>query len=123
MTKIFMKNFGNLNENHEMFSNEKKKFLGKFKTETPENIWIDEFVCLRAKASSFKCGKKKENKLKGISKSYSKNNKFDEYKKCFDGRDYQKECDNYITRSLNHEIFLQRRKNQHYLYPMINDTL
>ena len=44
--------FSNLNENHE---------LHKFKNETPENIWIDEFDCLRfkiirRKAYSFKCG-------------------------------------------------------------------
>ena len=26
------------------FSNENKKVVGKFKIETPENIWIDEFI-------------------------------------------------------------------------------
>ena len=39
----------NLDENHEFFSNKNKKFIGKFKIETPKNIWIDEFVCLRSK--------------------------------------------------------------------------
>ena len=39
--------FSNLDENHEMFSNINKKVIGKFKIETPKNIWIDEFVCLR----------------------------------------------------------------------------
>ena len=58
-----------------------KKVVGKFKTETPENIWIDEFVALRSKYYAFKCGESSKNKLKGISKTYSKNNKFDEYKK------------------------------------------
>ena len=47
--------FSNLDENHEIFSNRNKKIVGKFKLETPKNIWIDEFVCLRSKAYSFKC--------------------------------------------------------------------
>ena len=72
--------FSNLNENHELFC-KKKKVVGKFKTETPENIWIDEFVFLRSKAYSFKCGNKNTNKLKGSSKFYPKNIKFDEHKK------------------------------------------
>ena len=28
----------------------KTKKVGRFKNETPKNIWIDEFVCLRSKA-------------------------------------------------------------------------
>ena len=56
------------------------KVGGKFKIETPENIWIDEFTALRSKCYAFKCGDDSKNKLKGISKSYSKNIKFDEYK-------------------------------------------
>ena len=51
----------------------------------------------------------KINELKGISESYSKNIKFDEYKKILNA-EYGKECDNYIIRSLNHEIYLQRVK-------------
>ena len=74
--------FSNLDENHELFSNKNKKVVGKFKIETPKNIWIDEFVALRSKCYAFKCGNDSKNKLKGISKSYSKNIKFDEYKKC-----------------------------------------
>ena len=42
--------FSNLDENQELFSNKNKKVIGKFKIETPKNIWIDEFVCLRSKA-------------------------------------------------------------------------
>ena len=98
--------FSNLNKNHEIFSN-KNKVLGKFKIETPENLWIDEFVALRCKCLAFKCGNDSKNKLKGISKSYSKNIKFDEYKNCLDGKEYQRECDNYILRSINHEVQLQ----------------
>ena len=93
-----LKNFGdnfdfnNLDENHELFSEKNQKVIGKFKIETPTNIWIDEFVCLRSKGSSFIC--KSKNKLKGISKSQSKHIKFEEYYNCLFGGGYQKECDN-----------------------------
>ena len=102
--------FSNLDKNHELFSNKNKKVVGKFKIETPKNIWIDEFVALRSKCYAFKCGDDSKNKLKGISKSYSKNIKFDEYKKCIDGEEYQYECDNYFLRSINHEMILQKVK-------------
>ena len=71
--------FSNLDNNHEIFSHKNKKVLGKFKIETPKNIWIDEFVCLRSKMYAFKCGNDSKNKLKGVSKSQSQNNKFEEY--------------------------------------------
>ena len=48
--------------------------------------------------------------MKMISKSYSKHNKFKEYKNCLDGEEYQEECDNYILKSINHEMYLQKRK-------------
>ena len=51
-----------------------------------------------------------KNKLKGVSKSQSKSIKFEEYKKCLDGLDYQRECDNYILRSINHEMIHQKVK-------------
>ena len=51
--------FSNLKKEYNMFSEDKKKLLKKFKFETPETIWIDdEFICLRSKAYSFKCGVK-----------------------------------------------------------------
>ena len=53
--------FSNLEENHELFSNKNRKVLGKFKIETPKNIWIDEFVCLRSKMYAFKCGDNSKN--------------------------------------------------------------
>ena len=59
---------------------------------------------------SFKCGDNSKNKLNCISKSQSKRIKFEEYKKRLDGEDYQQECDNYIIRSINHEMYLQRVK-------------
>ena len=102
--------FSNLDKNIELFSNKNKKVIGKFKIETPKNIWIDEFVCLRSKMYAFKCGDDSKNKLKGISESQSKNIKFDEYKKCLDGEEYQRECNNYIIRSINHEMVLQEVK-------------
>ena len=88
----------------------KRKVIGKFKIETPKNIWIDEFVCLRSKMYAFKCGIDSKNKLKGISESQSKTIKFEENKKCLDGEDYQQECNNYIIGSINHEMYLQEVK-------------
>ena len=61
--------FSDLDKNHELFSNKNKKVIGKFKIETPKNIWTDEFVCLRSKMYAFKCGDDSKNKLKGVSKS------------------------------------------------------
>ena len=116
--------FSNLDENHELFSNKNKKVIGKFKIETPMNVFIDEFVCLRSKAYSFKCKDNIESKskIKGISKSQSKHNKFEEYYNCLFGGEYQKECDNYIIRSLNQKMDLQKSKNLHYHCLMINDV-
>ena len=62
--------------------------------------------------------------MKGISKSQSEHIKFEEYKKRLDGENYRRECNNYILRSINHEINLQEvKKNRHYLYSMINDVI
>ena len=76
--------FSNLDENHELFSNENKKVFGKFKIETPKNYWFDEFICLRSKKYAFQCGNDSKNNLKGIFKSQSKHKKFEEYKKCLE---------------------------------------
>ena len=57
---------------------------------------------------AFKYGDDSKNKLKGVSKSQSKNNKIDEYKKCLDGEKYQEESKNYFLRSINHEMHLQK---------------
>ena len=84
-----------------------KNVVGKVKIETPQSIWIDEFVALRSKCYAFECRDDIKNKLKSISKSYSKNNNFDEYKKCLQAEKYHEECDDYIIRSLNHEMYLQ----------------
>ena len=54
--------FSYLDQNHELFSNKNKKTVCKFKIETPKNVVIAEFVCLRSKAYSFKCNDKIEKK-------------------------------------------------------------
>ena len=56
--------FSNLDQNQELFSNKNKIILGKFKIETPEIIWIDEYVCLRSKMYAFKCGNDNKKKIK-----------------------------------------------------------
>ena len=104
--------FSNLDENHKLFSERNKKVIGRFKIETPKNVVIDEFVCLRSKAYSFICNDNTESKkkIKGISKSQSKHIKFEEYYNCLFGGIYQRECNNYIIGSINHEMVLQEVK-------------
>ena len=101
--------FSNFDKNHELYSNKNKKVIGKFKIETPKSISIDEFVCLRSKMYAFNCKDEIEdkNKLKGISKSQSKNIKFEEYKICLDGEELENECINYILKSINHDMYMQ----------------
>ena len=104
--------FSNLDKSHELYSNKNEKVNGKFKIETPKNTWIDEFVCLRLKAYSFKCKNNDENKnkIRGISKSQSKHIKFEEHYNCLFGKEYQKECNKYNIRSMDHEMVLQEVK-------------
>ena len=82
----------NLDKNHKLISEKKKKVFGKLKVETPKKIWIDELVCLRSKAYSFICEDDNEskNKIKGTSKSQPKHIKFEECKNCLDREEYQK---------------------------------
>ena len=47
-------------------------------------------------------------KMKVISKSQSKHIKFEEYKKCLFGEEYQKECNTYILRSINYECIFKK---------------
>ena len=102
--------FSTLGENHDVFSNINKKVVGKFKIEAPKNVYIDQSVALRSKIYAFKCGIDSKNKLKGISESQSKHNNLEEYNNCLFGGEYQKVCDNYIIRSINHELYLQQLK-------------
>ena len=105
MEDIF--DFSNLDGKHELISIKNKKVFGKFIIQTPISVWIDEFVCLRSKMCSFKCGDDSHKKLKGVSKSQSKHIKIEDYKKCLDGEEYQRKCNNYI----NHEMHLQEKKS------------
>ena len=89
---------------------EKKRVNGKLEIETPKNIWIDDFVCLRSKMYSFRCRDVRKNKLKGNSESQLKHIKFEEYKKSVGGGENQRECNNKILSSINHEIYLQEIK-------------
>ena len=82
--------FTNLDEKHENFSNKNKKVTGEFKLETPKNNWRDDFICLRSKHYSFKCGDDSKKALKGISKSQSKHNKFEDKTKMFRWKNFSK---------------------------------
>ena len=106
--------FSNIDGNHELYSEKNKKVLGKFKIETPKNIFIDEFIALRSKMFAFRCKDREEdeNKLKGISKSQSKNIKFENYKICLDGEELEYECVNYILKSSNHDMYMQGIKKR-----------
>ena len=84
--------------------------VGRIEIETPKIILIDQFIALRSKMYANKCGDDSKNKWKGICKSQSKNIKFEEYKKCFDDENFEQDCDKYVIRSLNHEMYLQRGK-------------
>ena len=67
---------------------------------------------MRSKTFSYKCENNiaKKNKIKGISQAQSKHIKFEEYKNCLNGDEYRRECNNYILRSINHEVHLQQLK-------------
>ena len=93
-----------------------KKVIGKFRLETPKKFWIDEFVCLRSKMYRFNCGTNSKKKLKVVSKTQSNYLKFGEYKKCLDGEQNQRECNNYILRSNNLEMHLQEIKKINIIY-------
>ena len=102
--------FSNIDKNHELFSKKNERVICKFKIETPKNIWIDEFVCLRSKMYSFKCGDDTKNKVKGVFKSQSKHKKLEKNKNCLYGEEYQKDCHKNKLRSINHEMDLQQIK-------------
>ena len=99
--------FSNIDENHELYSEKNKKIMGKFQKKTPKNIFIDEFIALRSKIYAFKCGDDSKNRLKGNSKAQSKDIKFEEYKICLDGEELENECNNYILKSINHDMYMQ----------------
>ena len=94
--------FSNLIGNNEIFSDKNKRVTGRFKLETPRKIYIDEFLFLISKMFAYKCAN--DNKLysKGICDSLSKIIKIEEYRIYLHSRENQKECDNFIRKSMNH---------------------
>ena len=56
------------------------------------------------------CGIVSKNKLKGVSKSRSKNINFEEYKIYLDGEENGNVCCNYKLKSINHEVNMQEIK-------------
>ena len=82
--------FNILDKNHGLFSNKNKEVIAKFKFETPKNIWIDEFICLRNKMYSFECGDDSRKILKGIFIYQSKHIKFEEIYNSLFGGEHQK---------------------------------
>ena len=50
-------------KNRTVFGNKNEEVVDKFETKTPEKTWIDEFVCLKSKAYSFKYGNKNTIKI------------------------------------------------------------
>ena len=94
------------------------------KTKKTNLIWIDEFLCLRSKAYSFKCkgsDDASKSKLKGVSKSQSKHIKLEECRICLDGKENQKECNNSILKSWSLNVASKDKKNLHYLFSMIKE--
>ena len=120
LRKIF--DFSNLGENHEIFSNKNKKVVGKFKIETPKNIWLDEFIALRSECCACREGDDSKNNLKGISKSQMKKFKIEKYKNCLDGEENENVCDRYILKSSNHERHLHK-KEKHSIFLMLKGIL
>ena len=50
--------------------------------------------------------------MKGISKPQAKGIKFEEYYNCLFGGEYRKNCNNYLIRSINHDMYLQKVEKQ-----------
>ena len=102
--------FSNLNDNHEILGNIKKKVFEKFKIETSKKITTDEFLALGRKMYAYICGDESKNKIKRISKSYGKNIKFDENRTCLDGENLVEESNNYDLKSKNQEMYVRKTK-------------
>ena len=101
--------FSNLNSSHELYSNENKKVLGKFKIETPNSVFIEEFIALRSKCYAFKCEDNDENsnKFKGVQKHQTSKLTFNDYKHCLLSGEEGKKVENFTIKSIKHEMFLQ----------------
>ena len=62
------------------------------------------------------CGDDSKNKLRGLSEPQSKHIKFEEHEICLDGKEYQRECNTYFIRSINHKLHLQEVKKIYIIY-------
>ena len=113
--------FSNLDKNHQLFSNKNKKVIGKFKIETPKNIWIDELICLRNKMYVFKCGNDSKNKLKGISKTQNILN-LKSITIVHLVENMRKNVKIIFQDQLIMKCIFKKYKNRHYLYSMISDV-
>lgn len=92
---------------HFLYDDKNKKVVGKMKDET-NGVPISEFVGLRSKMYSFKCGDKEEKKAKGITRAVLKNDiRFETYKDILFS-----EKQNMVTmmsfRAHSHEIFCSK---------------
>ena len=58
----------------------------------------------------YKDNTESKSKKRNFKMSISIHIKFKEYKICLDGKDCQKECNNHILRSINHEMHFQEIK-------------
>ena len=83
-----------------------KKVIGLMKDETAGKE-ITEFVGLRAKLYSYRCGEVEDKKCKGIKKVVVKDTiTFDDYKEClFTGKQQMRKMN--VLRSEDHEIYAQ----------------
>ena len=97
-----------MKKNFETCSIKNEKFFGKLEIENPNNVFVEEFFCLRSKVYSFESGSENKNVLPGICKSQSKNVKFEEVYNCLVGGDYEKESDTHIIKSIRHKTYLQK---------------
>ena len=68
---------------------------------------MDEFISLGSKTYSCRCGIVFAKIVKGFYKSQPKIMKLEENYNCLFGGEYQKNCDKYFIKSINHDIFFQ----------------
>ena len=98
--------FINPKENHEIFSNRNEKVVGKCKIETPKCLYLEKSIILTSKGYAFECNDKTESKRTELVNLIRK--KYEPCYNCSFWREYQKDCDCYKIRSINHEIYLQK---------------
>ena len=100
--------FSDLNPSHELYSEAKKKVLGKMKFETLPELDLDEPVFLRSKSYSLNIKQNLSNcKHKGV----QDHNKYtlEDYKYCLENNEIKYGV-NYSFRSNKHEITLVKQK-------------